>query len=601
MRRFLGLFFLTSLLIALVQHIPYSNPSQSRALAHTEPAYQTPDLLYDEARTVYLGNLTRRAQGVPPLRWNRQLTAAARWFAWDSTENRPSGYCGHQDTNGNWPIYRAHAFGYLGLAGAENAFCGYVSPETAIAGWMNSAGHRANLLDPALREVGLGYYRRSGDGRGYIAQMFGVDSAHAPVIIENEAPFTPTPNVNLYIYNRTEQSGFAGMGPATQMMVSNDVCFTDRAWEPFASHKTWTLEGGQGWHTVYVKTRDALNRTATVSDTIYLGEPLPVQELSDTHLSTTQPYVTLYHLDGGGLPMVQFSLGWIADDTYPTFARLWGAGERVGDPDAWGGTAYRLSLSSDETSAWVWDTTFIKDTPMTAYIRLKTGSNVSNQEIARVTVKGGGVEYGPIRLRGVDFATPNQYQEFAIDFTLHSNPNEPFLIFQFWRSGNTDIYVDAVTIFSRPQPITSPLMWNVPGGNYRGQGVWVRYTDGVRFSGMIEGATTPRQLVVSPTELTFLAARDGTPPPATFLRVAPACAAFTWDIGHDAPWLSVVKTENGARIGVNPSGLSNGIYSGTITVQATGSADVAPVAIPVRLIVVDRLFPVYLPLTIRGN
>lgn len=58
MRRFLGLFFLTSLLIALVQHIPYSNPSQSRALAHTEPAYQTPDLLYDEARTVYLGNLT---------------------------------------------------------------------------------------------------------------------------------------------------------------------------------------------------------------------------------------------------------------------------------------------------------------------------------------------------------------------------------------------------------------------------------------------------------------------------------------------------------------------------------------------------------------
>lgn len=101
--------------------------------------------------------------------------------------------------------------------------------------------------------------------------------------------------------------------------------------------------------------------------------------------------------------------------------------------------------------------------------------------------------------------------------------------------------------------------------------------------------------------MTFLAARDGTPPPATFLRVAPACAAFTWDIGHDAPWLSVVKTENGARIGVNPSGLSNGIYSGTITVQATGSADVAPVAIPVRLIVVDRLFPVYLPLTIRGN
>jgi uncharacterized protein YkwD len=600
MRRFLHLFILAGLLIALAHHAPYSHPSPSRALAHAEPAHQTADLLYNEARTVHLGNLARRANGIPPLRWNRQLTAAARWFAWDSTENRPFGYCGHQDTNGNWPVYRARAFGYLGFAGAENAFCGYVSPESAIEGWMNSPGHRANLLDPASREVGLGYYQRSSDGRGYIVQKFGVDSVHAPVIIENEAPFTPNPNVNLYIYNRTEQSGFASMGPATQMMVSNDACFSDRAWEPFASHKTWTLEGGQGWRTVYVKTRDALNRTATVSDTIYLGEPLPVQELSDTHLSTTQPYVTLYHLDGGGLPMVQFSLGWIADDTYPTFGRLRGDGERVSDPDAWGGTAYRLLPGRGETSAWVWDTAFIKDTPMTAYIRLKTGSNVSNQEIARVTVKGGGVEYGPRRLRGVDFAAPNQYQEFAIDFTFHSNPNEPFLIFQFWRSGTTDIYVDAVTIFSRPQPITSPLTWNVPGGNYRGQGVWVRYTDGVRFSGMVEAATTPMQLFVSPTELTFLAARDGTPPPAAFLHVVPACAAFTWEISHNAPWLNAEKTGSGARISVNPAGLSNGIYSGNVTVRATGGASTASVSVPVRLIVVDRLFPVYLPLTARG-
>jgi hypothetical protein len=117
---------------------------------------------------------------------------------------------------------------------------------------------------------------------------------------------------------------------------------------------------------------------------------------------------------------------------------------------------------------------------------------------------------------------------------------------------------------------------------------------------MVEAATTPMQLFVSPTELTFLAARDGTPPPAAFLRVAPVCAAFTWEISHDAPWLNAEKTGSGARIGVNPAGLSNGIYTGNVTVQATGGASAASVSVPVRLIVVDRLFPVYLPLTARG-
>jgi len=68
MRRFLHLFLLAGLLIALAHHVPSSNPLPSRVLAHAEPAYQTADLFYDEARTVYQGNLARRANGIPPLR-----------------------------------------------------------------------------------------------------------------------------------------------------------------------------------------------------------------------------------------------------------------------------------------------------------------------------------------------------------------------------------------------------------------------------------------------------------------------------------------------------------------------------------------------------
>ncbi len=108
-------------------------------------------------------------------------------------------------------MYRALTYGYLGGAGAENAFCGYVTPADAIQGWMNSEGHRANLLDPGSREIGLGYYRRASAGRGYVTQDFGSDPVYAPVIIENEALSTTTPNVNLYIYDRATNGGFAGL------------------------------------------------------------------------------------------------------------------------------------------------------------------------------------------------------------------------------------------------------------------------------------------------------------------------------------------------------------------------------------------------------
>ncbi len=453
---------------------------------------QPPARVYDEARTVHLGNLARRQNGFPPLRWNRQLTDAARWFSWDSVERRPESFCGHQDTQGHWPDWRARAFGYQGYAGAENAFCGYLTPEQAIEGWMDSPGHRSNLLDPNSREIGLGYYLREEDGRGYVTQDFGHDPVYPPVIIENEAITTTSPVVNLYIYDREPGGGFAGMGPATEMMISNDSRFTNATWEPYTAEKTWTLEPGEGWRTVYVKFRDALNRTVVASDVIYLGPTVPLDELGPSQMSTTQGQVALHNLDGGELPFVQFSLGWLADDTFETFALNWGNGERVSDPDAWGGTAFRLRPGAGESFAWVWTTDFIQDMPLVAYFRLKVSDNTSDRGVARVSVKGGGAEYGPIHLKGTDFTHANRYQEFPLAFTFPTTPDDPFLLFNFWRTGPADVYVDAVSIFTAPEPVTSPMTWTVPGGNYRGQGVWVRYTDGgSQFSPITEAEVIP--------------------------------------------------------------------------------------------------------------
>ena len=153
----------------------------------TVPFVQPPEQIYNEMLTVYYGNLARRDNGVPPLRWNAPLTEAARWFDWDSVENRPPGFCGHQDTLGRWPSERVPLFGYHGARGAENCYCGYMLPQDAIDGWMDSPGHRANLLDPNSREIGMGYYRRTSDGRGYLTQDFGHDAVFPPLIIDHEA------------------------------------------------------------------------------------------------------------------------------------------------------------------------------------------------------------------------------------------------------------------------------------------------------------------------------------------------------------------------------------------------------------------------------
>ncbi|MGE5462745.1 MAG: CAP domain-containing protein [Syntrophothermus sp.] len=477
------------MLVLIFLCFPSAHPAAKSLLGH-DPTYQTPELLYNEAQAVYLGNLERRNNGVPPLRGNLQLTHSARWFSWDSTENRPGGYCGHQDSQGQWPGYRNAYFGYLGANGAENAFCGYLSPADAIQGWMNSPGHRENLLDPNSREIGLGYYRRDSDGSGYVTQDFGSDYAYNPVVIENEAVSTSNPNVNLYIYDRLPGGGFMELGSAVQMMVSNNANFANANWEPYQANKAWTLAGGTGWREVYVRTRDIFNRTSTVSDSIYLGDPVPVNELGPTQMSTTSPVIILPNLDGNDLPEVQLSLGWLADDTNESFKNWWGNGERVNDPAAWGGTAYRLYPGNGESFAWVYQWKFpIENTPLVAYFRLKVNDNTSGSEVARISVDAAGTEYGPLRLQGSDFTSPDQYQEFALPFTFSPTDSNAFLTFQFWQSGTAEVFVDAVSIFTAPQPITSPLTWTVPGGNYRGQGVWVRYSDGSRFSAISEAPT----------------------------------------------------------------------------------------------------------------
>lgn len=101
-----------------------------------------------------LVNAERASRGLAVLELgDANLTAAAaqraREIAQTNTHTRP---------NGTSCFTILVEYGVIASPTGENAAWGKVSPEEAVAAWMNSDGHRANLLEPEARKMSLGYY-----------------------------------------------------------------------------------------------------------------------------------------------------------------------------------------------------------------------------------------------------------------------------------------------------------------------------------------------------------------------------------------------------------------------------------------------------------
>jgi len=446
-------------------------------------AADAPDLNYYEQKVVELTNAKRAENGLNPLRLNRELSAAARWFSQDSILNRPPGYCGHQATDGSWPDARAIRFGYYGTAGAENAFCGLVTPEQAVDGWMNSPGHRANILNPDSREIGLGYYLDSNSGRGYVAQMFGQDAAYPPVLINSDAVTTTSPNVALYIYGALANSdALYGLGQPIQMRVSNRADFAGATWETFSNNRSWALDGtNTGFKTVYVQLQDAAGKSTVSSDNIYYGPTIPYGYLDtlaqgSTHLET----LTLSNLSSGGAAYMQFSNNWGLNSQSGKMSLNWGQGGTVNDADATGGKAFQLKTNgSNESQAWLYTTSYMKNLPSQVYFRLKLSTLAAPNAKVRFTVGAAGVNTESL-LTAADFKSAGVYQEFPVSFTQANNPQNAFLTLAVSFSDPDNlaaVNVDRMDFYTAPEAFAAIKTWAVPNKNYRGATIKVRYTN----------------------------------------------------------------------------------------------------------------------------
>ena len=120
-----------------------------------------------EAAVVSLTNAERAKEGCKPLRIDQRLVVAARKHSADMAAN---GYFDHTSRSGASPWKRMEDAGYTS-PGAENIAKGYASAAAVVKGWMNSPGHRANILNCGLRAIGVG--RAAGSGGPLWTQDFG--------------------------------------------------------------------------------------------------------------------------------------------------------------------------------------------------------------------------------------------------------------------------------------------------------------------------------------------------------------------------------------------------------------------------------------------
>ncbi|QBJ93771.1 CAP domain-containing protein [Streptomyces seoulensis] len=107
----------------------------------------------DVARVVELVNAERAKVGCSPVNLNSTLTKAAQDHSADMAAHNTMSHTG---SDGSDPGSRITAAGYRWSAYGENVAYGYATPEQVMAGWMDSPGHRENILNCSYQEIGVG-------------------------------------------------------------------------------------------------------------------------------------------------------------------------------------------------------------------------------------------------------------------------------------------------------------------------------------------------------------------------------------------------------------------------------------------------------------
>ncbi len=116
-----------------------------------------------------LANAEREAAGLTPFVWSDDLANIALAHSKDMNDRR---FMSHTNPDGLSPFDRIRRYGLKYSGAAENIAAGQKTPEEVMQSWMSSEGHRANILNPGLKQLGVGFYEGNGPYRTYWTQVF---------------------------------------------------------------------------------------------------------------------------------------------------------------------------------------------------------------------------------------------------------------------------------------------------------------------------------------------------------------------------------------------------------------------------------------------
>lgn len=147
------------------------------------PQLSNPDLIYPgdviqisaisssvrayETEVIRLVNEQRAKYGLKPLTENWELSRVARYKSQDMHDKK---YFSHTSPTYGSPFTMMKNFGISYRTAGENIAMGYATPQAVVTAWMNSSGHRANILNASFTQIGVGYVA---DGNYWTQQFIG--------------------------------------------------------------------------------------------------------------------------------------------------------------------------------------------------------------------------------------------------------------------------------------------------------------------------------------------------------------------------------------------------------------------------------------------
>jgi uncharacterized YkwD family protein/spore coat assembly protein SafA len=152
-------------------------------IINANPQIQNPSLIYPsqkisvpniqdikaiETEVIRLVNIQRSNAGIMTLTQNWQLSRVARYKSQDMIDKN---YFSHQSPTYGSPFVMMESFGLHFSAAGENIAMGQNTAAAVMNGWMNSPGHRANILSASYSQIGVGLAKDK-NGSYYWTQMF---------------------------------------------------------------------------------------------------------------------------------------------------------------------------------------------------------------------------------------------------------------------------------------------------------------------------------------------------------------------------------------------------------------------------------------------